>query len=122
MEDGLCRNVYSRIYSAGDDDDDPCIYTRLPGTDWCRCTLDICLEACSNSFLCGNEQEFRWLLKMNDGRCRTCQTLIGQNIRRKAVDQQALPFCSMCMLHPGTCTMGSDTSLFCIECVRSIVF
>lgn len=122
-QDGAC-NVYRRIHD--DDDGMMCIYERIPGTStWCRCTLDICLDECANSFLCGSDQEFCWVLNMHGGRCRTCQILIGQNIERVSAGGKAA--CSICMCkedkNKQLCFIPSDpSSIFCIECMKSMVF
>ncbi len=112
----MCRDVYERIFRG-----DICIYKKRVDKDWCKCELHMCLQACSNSFMCGHEQEFRCLLASNDGRCRTCQILLGQNIQRVPWYEQRR-MCCVCCCEKGTCRIGADNSVFCLDCIKSIFF
>lgn len=135
--DGCC-DVYEQVFSESEDENAPpnthplyaiCSrklrgYARYKDTTWCTCTLQMCLDSCPNSFLCGSTELFKWYLACHDGRCCTCNIVIGRNL--KLCDKNEEEECPICMNKGFTkaCVFPDCPAehAFCLKCTRNLLF
>lgn len=99
-------------------------YSRYKDTEWCKCTLKMCLAACPNSFLCGSIELFKWYLACNDGRCCTCNVVIGRNVEVVLATEKDWE-CPICFLpNERACEFPECPAKhkFCTKCTRSVLF
>lgn len=124
--DGMC-DVYQEVYT--DNEEDAITpngfkgYARYKDTEWCSCTLEMCMGICPNSALCGNGRVLKWLLDCRHGRCTTCDTSIGGDLdfRTGLVDYE----CPVCMEPKNQACVFPDCPAkhtFCLDCMKKLIW
>ena len=97
-------------------------YKRIPGTEWCSCTVDICFTECPNSFLCGVTLAPKWYLDAHGGRCYPCNLLVGKKLE---VSTGTGLECGVCLDDDCTMMVGwpwcTAKHSFCVPCMRSML-
>jgi hypothetical protein len=131
--DGCC-DVYEQVFEDVQDDESLqehylmprklLGYSRYRDTAWCKCTLDMCLAPCPNHLLCGSIELFKWYLACNDGRCCTCNVVIGRKVEVVSVTEENWE-CPICFLPNEKACAFPDCPAkhkFCARCTRSVLF
>lgn len=128
--DGCC-NVYEQIFHNSENTIPMTSLRRLKGysryrdTSWCSCTLQTCLAACPNSFMCGSRELFKWYLACHNGRCCGCNILVGRDLQVMDKSSDESWECPVCMVHSAQACAFPDCPsrhAFCVECMRKLLF
>lgn len=124
--DGYC-DVYEQVdHDEGyvpNGPDDWCGYRRRDGTEWCRCTREMCLPPCPNWFVCGNKEYPKWVLGVNCGRCRNCDVCIGRNLEKiENLNGWECPVCLECSEVAVIFPDCPSKHKFCIGCTQNLLW